>query len=147
MIVAGRIFQRDGAIVRQVPDKKFLGPYKAQYGSIQAALKIELCLSYLATCDPGMDKFHCSLRVECPARWRGSREEVLTLEREIIHFDTLIDWLLGMERPVIDALFHDCRESIKDREVMRVLLALVDQIRPLKAALAQEEETRRKMLQ
>ncbi len=143
----GRSFQRDGAIVIQVPEKQLLEPYAAEYGRIKATLEIELYLSYVATVDPGMDRFRCKLCIECPARWFGSQPEILTLEREMLHFQTVIEWLLGMEIPVKDALFHDCREDIKDREVVRVLFAIVDQIRPLNAALAYDEKTRRNMLQ
>lgn len=147
MSATGRNFQRDRGIVRQLPEKHSLEPYRAEHGRIKAALKINLSLGYIATCDPGQDRFLCKLQIEHPARWQGSGQEILVLEREFLHLDTIIDWLLNLEEPVMSALFSDCREDIKDRDVIRVLLALVDQIRSLAVALAEDEKTRRKILE
>lgn len=147
MGVGDRNFQRYGMIIKQEPRRQLLEPFEAEFGKVKARLKIELRLSYLAVLDPGMDRFLCKLYIKRPARWQGSDKETLALEREFLRLDVIIDWLSGLQGPIIGALFNDCREDIKDSDPIRVLLALVDQIRPLGVALAEDEKIRRKMLE
>lgn len=142
----GRNFQLKGAIVIQAPDNYLTGPFKAEFGKVKGRLGIGLCLSYIATVDPGKDRFICGLSLERSARWMGSQPETLVLTREFLSLNRVIYWLLELEESVAVALFNDDRDSIDGREVIRVLLAIVDQLKPLSDALAEDEKVRRKIL-
>lgn len=146
----GRRFEVDGAKIVQSTETHPVGPFQAEFGPVKGKLEIELKLSYIAVLDPGHDRLICRLFIERPSRWIGSHVEILTLEREFLFLHAVVDWLFGLEESIVSALFNERYKNdsiINDREVIRVLLAIVDQLKPLGEALKEEEKVRKKMLE
>lgn len=145
----GRCFKIDGPKIAQSTEAHPVGPFQAEFGPVKGKLEIKLGLSYVAVVDPGHDRLICRLSIERPSQWMGSDAETLILEREFLYLHAVVDWLLGLEELVMSALFnvrHENDSIIKDKEIIRVLLAIVDQLKPLQKALAADEAIRRKML-